>query len=67
MQADSEQGAPLQSKITEVLERMRAGGGMVMATDAALHALLGKHCWMRYPYLQEALVHAISDRQQKVG
>ena len=45
---------------------MRTEANQVLATDPALKELLGKRCWMRYPFLQEALVHAISDAQQRV-
>lgn len=57
----------MQSQIRQVLDSMRADGGQVKATDQALRKLLGKRCWMRYPYLQEALVHAISDSTQKAS
>ena len=56
-----------QSKIREIMENLRAKGERLNATDAAMGALLGQRCWVKYPYLQEALVHAISDASQKVG
>jgi hypothetical protein len=45
---------------------MREGAGAA-AISARLVApmLLGQRCWVRWPYLQEALVTAVSDAGEK--
>lgn len=35
--------------------------------EAVAQLLLGKKCWVRWPYLQEAIVEAVSDSQRKVN
>ena len=39
--------------------------GMISAGQIA-GSVLGERCWVRWPFLQEALVQAVSDRTQKV-
>ncbi len=41
------------------------GPGAVGAAEVAA-GILGQRCWIRWPYLQEAAVEAVSDRQQLV-
>ena len=50
----------LQDKISAAVE---AG---LMAAEQVAGSILGQRCWVRWPYLQEALVVAVSDRKAKV-
>lgn len=51
----------LQDKISAAVE-----AGMMSAEQVA-GSILGQRCWVRWPYLQEALVVAVSDRNAKVS
>lgn len=37
-----------------------------MSAEQVAGSILGQRCWVRWPYLQEALVDAVSDRHAKV-
>lgn len=50
----------VQDKMKEAVE---AG---LMSAEQVGGSILGQRCWVRWPYLQEALVDAISDRTTKV-
>ena len=50
----------LQDKISAAVE---AG---LMSAEQVAGSILGQRCWVRWPYLQEALVIAVSDRNAKV-
>ena len=39
--------------------------GVIFAEQVA-GSILGERCWVRWPFLQEALVQAVSDRSHKV-
>lgn len=51
--------ASAQSELSEL------GPGAISAVEVAA-GILGLRCWIRWPYLQEAIVEAVSDRQQLV-
>ena len=38
----------------------------LMSAEQVAGSILGQRCWVRWPYLQEALVIAVSDRNAKV-
>ena len=38
----------------------------VISAEQVAGSILGERCWVRWPFLQEALVQAVSDRAHKV-
>ncbi len=38
----------------------------VISAEQVAGSILGERCWVRWPFLQEALVQAVSDRSHKV-
>ena len=38
----------------------------VISAEQVAGSILGEQCWVRWPFLQEALVQAVSDRSHKV-
>ena len=45
--------------------KMREASPAVSARMVA-PTILGQHCWVRWPYLQEAVVQAVSDAAERV-
>ncbi|DBA92644.1 TPA: hypothetical protein ACH3X1_002861 [Trebouxia sp. C0004] len=62
------QGSRKESLILKVQDKMSDAvtQGLISAEQVA-SSLLGERCWVRWPFLQEALVQAVSDRSHKVN
>lgn len=42
-------------------------GGQQLSAAQVAGALLGQRCWVKWPYLQEAVVEAVSDAGEGIG
>eukprot|EP00887_Chlorella_sp_A99_P000906 scaffold5.g906.t1 len=42
-------------------------GGQRLGAEQVAAAVLGQRCWVKWPYLQEAVVEAVSDAERKVS
>ncbi|KAA6417737.1 MAG: 5 -3 exoribonuclease 1, partial [Trebouxia sp. A1-2] len=61
------QGSRKESLILQVQDKMSdaVAQGLISAEQVA-GSILGERCWVRWPFLQEASVQAVSDRSHKV-
>ena len=52
-----------------VQNQLQRGSASAPSVNAAMVAptLIGQRCWVRWPYLQEAIVEGVSDSTEKVG
>lgn len=49
-----------------VQNKLGAPGAPKVTASMVAPTLLGQRCWVRWPYLQEAIVQGVSDRSEKV-
>ena len=47
--------------------KLGAPGAPKVTASMVAPTLLGQRCWVRWPYLQEAIVQGVSDRTEKVS
>ncbi|BDA46451.1 5'-3' exoribonuclease 1 [Coccomyxa sp. Obi] len=61
-------GAPSKkdSLVLQVKNKLGAPGAPTVTASMVAPTLLGQRCWVRWPYLQEAIVQGVSDKGQKM-
>ncbi len=47
--------------------KLGAPGAPKVTASMVAPTILGQRCWVRWPYLQEAIVQGVSDRGEKVS